>query len=352
MDFILNGQGHGNVAATLMGNGFDVGALRPYIGKDGRHYVTRNQNGKPIAVPLMNTAATLRKDEWIELDRAVLTAAKERLRIVADIRGAGLTYNVPNGMGKTVLESQTMGDITGAIISMDPAREAEGDRPEFDITSLPLPVIHKDFYFNARQVATSRNTGAPIDTVTAQLAARRVAEEAEKLTLGSSSSYTYGGGTVYGFINFPQRITKTITAPTTGGWTGGTLVSEVLSMRQKMYDKFYFGPFALYNAPAWDEYLDADYSTAKGDNTLRQRIEAIQAISRVSTADFLTGYQMVLIQMTSDVVRMVIGMDVTTVQWETQGGMRLNFKVMCIIVPQLRSMSTSSATAGIVHASS
>jgi hypothetical protein len=46
---------------------------------------------------------------------------------------------------------------------------------------------------------------------------------------------------------------------------------------------------------------------------------------------------------------MVIGMDVTTVQWETHGGMRLNFKVMAIMVPQLRS--DFNGNAGIVHGS-
>jgi hypothetical protein len=51
--------------------------------------------------------------------------------------------------------------------------------------------------------------------------------------------------------------------------------------------------------------------------------------------------------MTSDVIRMVIGMDVTTVQWETMGGMRLHFKVMAIMVPQLRADYNSNT--GIVH---
>ncbi len=51
--------------------------------------------------------------------------------------------------------------------------------------------------------------------------------------------------------------------------------------------------------------------------------------------------------MTTDVVREVIGMDVTTVQWETKGGMQLNFKVMAILVPQIRADQNSNT--GIVH---
>jgi uncharacterized linocin/CFP29 family protein len=233
---------------------------------------------------------------------------------------------------------------------MDPAVAGEADRPKYDIVNLPLPVIHKDFYFSARQIATSRNLGASLDTTMAELAARRVAEEAEKLVLGTASSFTYGGGTIYGFKNFPSRITQTITAATAGGWTPATLVKEVLAMRQKSINKFHYGPWVLYNSPKWDQYLDDDYSSAKGDNTLRQRLQAISGIQDVRTADFLGDtWDLFLVQMTSDVVRMVVGMDVTTVQWETMGGMQVHFKVMAILVPQLRA--DANGNTGIVHGS-
>lgn len=350
MDFILNGQATGRVASTLLASNFNVGALRPYIGSDERHYITNMVGGKPVAIPLAVNAATLRQEEWKQIDTAVVAAATERLRVVADLRGAGLQYVIPNGMGKTVLETEKMSDITPASVSMDPARQSESDRPQFDIDNLPLPVIHKDFSFSARQVATSRNGGSPLDVTMPQLAARRVAEEAEKLTLGvSTNGVTYGGGTVYGFTNFPSRITKTdLTAPTDTGWTPAITVQEVLTMRQLSKNKYHFGPWNLYVSPAWDEYLDDDYSAAKGDITLRERLAKIEGIRQIATADFLTGFHMVLVQMTSDVARIVVGMDVMTIQWETQGGMLIHFKVMAILVPQLRA--DINGNTGIVHA--
>lgn len=353
MDFILNGQGQGSVANTLLQNGWDVGALRPWIGQDGRHYIAQNRNGKMTALPTPVANATLRKDEWKLLDEAIISVAKDRLTVVDDLRSAGLTFNIPNGMAKTVLETEEVSDLTEATISMDPAREAENDRPEYDLVNLPLPVIHKDFYFSARQIATSRNMGASIDTTAAQLAARRVAEEAERLALGIGSdglskTYTYGGGTIYGLTNFPSRITRTITAPT--GSNQATTVQEVLAMRQDSEDAKHYGPWVLYTSPAWDQYLDDDYSSSKGDNTLRERIEAIRGIQAVRTADYLgSGYSMILVQQSTDVIREVIGMDMTTVQWETHGGMRLNFKVMAIMVPQLRA--DFNGNTGIVHGS-
>lgn len=348
MDLIMNGQAQGAVATTLLNNGFDVSALRPWIGKDGRSYIAQNHNGKMMAVPLLNTTATLRKDEWKLLDDAIVIAAKERLRAVADLRGAGLTFNVPNGMSKTVLQTESVSDITPATISMDPAKQGEGDRLEYDLKNLPLPVIHKDFYFNARQIAVSRNSGTPIDTTMAQLAARRVSEEAEKLVVGIGTQVNYGGGVIYGYTNFPQRITSVdLTRPTTGGWTGATLVHEVLAMRQASIDAFHQGPWVMYVASAWDKYLDEDYSTAKGDKTLRDRIKAIDGITDLRTLAYMSDFDIVLVQQTTDVARLVIGMDITTVQWETLGGLRLNYKVMAIMVPQLRS--DFYGRTGIVH---
>lgn len=347
MDFILNGQAHGGVANTLLQNNFSVNVLRPWIGKDGRAYIARNQGGKMVACPVPVGNAALRHEEWKILDEAIVAAAKPRLRVVADLRAAGLTYNIPDGMGKTVLMTENVSDISAADISMDPARETAGDRPDYDLANLPLPVIHKDFFFNARQIATSRNLGAPIDVTTAQLAARRVAEEAEKLALGTTGSFAYGGGTIYGLTNFPSRLTKVLTDPTSSGWTPKDTVTEVLAMKQQSMDAFHYGPWVLYTSPSWDQFLDEDYSTLKGDNTLRERLKKIENIRDIRTADYLTGYQMVLVQQTSDVVREVIGMDITTVQWESMGGMRLHFKVMAILVPQLRA--DHNGNTGIVH---
>lgn len=354
MDFILNGQAHGNVASTLLNNDFDTGCLRPWVGDRGEQYISRRQgskDGKPLykSIQVGNANATLRKDEWIQLDTAVIQAAKERLRLISDLRSSGLTLTIPNGMGKIMLETERVSDITPATISMDPARESEYDRPEYDLVGLPLPVIHKDFYFTARQIAASRNSGAGVDVTTAQLAARRVAEEAEKLALGTAGTYSYGGGTVYGLTNFPERITSvSLTHPTQSDWDGSVMVAEILAMRQASTDNHQYGPWVLYVSPAWDLYLDGDYSAAKGDNTLRQRIGMIQGISEVRTLDFLTGYQIILVQQTSDVIRLVIGMDITTLQWETLGGMKQHFKVMAIMVPQLRA--DINGNSGIVHA--
>lgn len=348
MDMITNGVATGDVAARLMQNNFDLGTLRPFIDDNNQGAVIVNQGGESKKI-ITNAPTSLRKDAWIDLDNAVIAAARQRLKLVGDLRSSGLVYNLPNGMSKTVLETERMGDIEDAQIGMDPANESKQDEYQFDLTSLPLPVVHKGFSYTARQIAVHQNSGTPLDTTQASMAARRVAEKIEQLALGVGDEYSYGGGSVYGLINFPGRQTTTISDPSlTSGWNGATFVQEVLNLKEIAKGQLHYGPFALYLGTSWDRYLDDDYSAAKGSNTLRERLSQISQIDSVETLDFLPGYQAVLVQKSPEVVRMVIGNEISVIQWESQGGLKVNFKVIGLQVPQVRD--DYYGRCGVVHA--
>jgi len=381
VDYIQNGEGHGAIGETLAGCSFDPGMLRPYVDRSGKKCVTVNSgrttfddktgkytpvyekrtiadmiaNGMPV--PVAN-ATSLRKDEWIQLDQVVLQAARQRLRAWTDLASAS-SFGGFNGMAKTVLEHETMSDPGEAIVDMDGLTPGRTDSPKFQLEGLPLPITHSDFWYSSRRLAASRNTGTPLDMSMGEAAGRRVAETIEKTLIGIETGVTYGNAAdygrtpqVYGYTNFPARNTKTdVTAPTAGGWAPTDTTDDVLAMRDLAYADNFFGPFMLYHSIDWDQYMDDDYSAAGGNNpnqTLRQRLRSIEDITDVRRLDFLTDtFSLILVQMTSDVARAVTGLDVTTVQWESQGGMRLNFKVMAIMVPQLRA--DFSGNCGIVH---
>ena len=349
-DFIINGNAEGTFAQKLLANGFDHRAFRPFIGDDGHGYVSTTLNGNLTKVPAKN--ALLRYDEWKAFDDAVLKVARQRLRLVADLRAAGLTYTIPNGMGKTVFVTEDMSDPGNVTIDMDGLARSANDRPKYGINNLPLPIIRSDFSISLRQLNASRNGNTPLDTTMVECQARRVAEEAERLALGTStlwpSTAVYGGGYIYGLTTEPNVSTVSLTAPTTSGWTGSDLLDDVLEMRQTAYDNNHFGPFALYFSPGWDRYLGADFKT-NSDKSVIARLKEIDGLSTIRTLDYLTNYKALLVEMNSDVVREVIGLDFTTVQWEEQGGMLLNFAVMAIMVPQVRS--DQSDQSGIVYGS-
>ena len=350
IDYIYNGSiGNASSCDKLLATNFDPGALRPWR-EMGRNWVdVYNPSKRKREVVHTNANATLTKEAWLQMDTAIIKAAQQRLRLIADLRGAGLTYSIPNGMSKTVLEYQRMGDLNDAEMSMDGLRLSTNDRVEFDSVFLPLPIIYKDFSFSARQIAVSRDGGAPLDTTMGEGCARKVAEYAEKLALGRYSAYGYGGGTIYGLTNYTSRLTRTFTSPTPSAWTAATHISELLAAKQDLLDNYHYGPFQLYYAPAWDKYLDNDYSSNYGGETLRTRISKIDGFSGIRTLDYLTNYDIVVLEMATETVRMVIGMDVVTMEWDDLGGLRKNYRVMTIIVPQLRCDKNSRT--GILHGS-
>lgn len=375
---------------------FDPGLRRPYIPDRGRYAnqpcvtvntgewtVERGQRvpirrQKPIrdlilngVIPPVFNATAMRKEEWIRLDTQILREARFRLQAWADLANAN-TFGGFNGMSKMVLEHETMSDPGEAFVDMDALTEARTDSPQFQLEGLPLPITHSDFWYDARRLAISRNSGTPLDVTSGEAAGRRVAECIEKTLIGVYDGITYGGqmtqyggysrpSSVYGYTNHPSRLISTAMYKPTGlgrsgaGWRASDTVADVLAMLDLLKFNRFYGPFMLYVSNDWQQYLDGDYILTGGNvatQTLRERLKAIPKISDVKDLDFLfstqlTGpgsdathlfpFTMIFVQLTGDVARAVNGMDITTLQWEAVGGLRVNFKVLCIQVPQLRA---------------
>ena len=352
MDFLGKEGGKGQIANYILSNGrLDVGKLRPFMDDNGISYVSVYKGGDPkkpenyVSLPIQ-TNATLRRDEWKQLDDAILPIARTRLNGIQDLVDNGLVFNLGNAMGTTVLEYHDVSDGMEAVITMDGVTRAQGDRPDFQTKYLPIPIIHVDYEINARVLAASRSLGNPLDTTSAEHAARKVAEKLESM-LFTSTSYTFGGGTIYGYLNAPNRNQVTLSV----GWddsakTGANIVDEVLSLKQASINAKHYGPWMLYIPTAYDTKLDEDYNTTRG-NTIRERILAIAGIKGVKVVDTLTADNVVLVEMSTETVRLVRGMGIQNVEWETEGKFITKYKVLTIQVPQVRA--DQDGNSGIVH---
>lgn len=337
-----NVSSSGTAFARLLNSGMDLNALRPYVGKDGNTYTTElvgYKDGKPVYRPRLvtNAPSTFLKDEWKQMDTAVQEVYRSELGAWQEVMGRNLRYNIPDGLGVTMLQGQTRSDIGDATMSMDGLRRGENDRHLYEIHNLPLPLIHKDFVIPMRDLAVSRRKGLGMDVELAQDATRKVLEIAEKLLIGSYVYPTVGGATIYGMTTYNNRITGSVTAPTTSGWTPDTLVSEVLTGRQTLINNYQRGPIMMFMGTGWMKFLDGDYSAAKGSNTLRQRVLAIEGIQGIRTLDFLSGYRVVMVIMNPRNVRIVTFAPLRVVRWEEMGGMEMHMKVMMGAVPQFRA---------------
>lgn len=363
VDFLRFAQGAGfqalagpsgacSTANRLLQNNLNPMSMRPFVGRDGRSYYDAvATNGKIKPVPMAINTGLLRREDWKEIDSTVVKVARKRLRAVSDLRTMGLTRLIRNGMGRTTLETATQSDTNPASVSMDGLSRSNFDRPSFALANLPLPIIHKDFQFSLREILASRNGGSPLDMTMLEESTRKVAEMAEQMLIGNSAfdQYQHDGGTIYGYTDHPNRNTQTFTSPALTAWTPQTFLNELLTARDTLQDDNFFGPYMIYTAPSWDIYLDDDWSSSKGDITLRRRIEMIEDVRGVRRLDYLDNYDLIMVQMETRTIRLVVGSEIVTVQWEIEGGMAVNFKVMAILVPQLRA--DQDGQMGLLHGS-
>lgn len=296
---------------------------------------------------VLRNNAVLRKDEWIELDRAIIVAAQDRLVGVADLLSRGLTLTIPNGLGKTILESENVSDMRDASVSMSGVTRGENDAVNFELVGLPLPLIHKEYQIDIRKLMASRSVGEPLDATQAALSSRKVADKQEDILFNGLSSFTSGGRTLFGYTDFPQRNTGSITDWSLVGTSGQTILAETLAMKQALLDDKMFGPYFLYVPKQYETKLDSDFSDAKGDLSIMQRLLMIRNLEAIQVSDKLADNNVVMVQMTTDVVRMVQGLPLTNVEWDELGGMVFHFKVMTISIPQLRT--DQAGNSGIAH---
>jgi len=356
--FGRGGQVQGDVAQQLQGLSINLGSMRPFVGDDGRAYETILKSGNPMiptnyATRPINTNATLRRDEWKQLDDAILEVSRQRLGGVQDLIDKGLIFTLGNAMGTTVFEWHDVSDAMEASLTMDGVTRGMGDRPEYQHNYLPIPIIHVDFEINARVLASSRSLGNPLDTTSMERATRRILEMQESMlftntTYGFGTTDTRGRNSIYSYVNHPDRNQVALAINwNAAAATGALIVADVLAIKQASLNNLHFGPWMLYIPTAYETVIDGDYDVTTPGTTIRERILKIAGISGIKVIDFLPANNVLLVQMTSDVVRLIRGMGIQAVQWQTEGKFITKYKVLTIQVPQIRS--DQAGKCGIVH---
>jgi hypothetical protein len=277
--YVHNMQGYG-IGAEMQAVRWEPGLMRPYLYKGVPHvtintgkFKTDNRTGKQVAVyanvpiaelqrrgihsPVFNAVA-LQQRAWIDLDNAVQEEYLKPLNAWADL-AARNTRSGFDGMARLTIEYQSMSQVGEALQDMDAVSEGRTDKPLFDLKSVPLPITHADYQFTEREMAVARNTSTPLDDTMARMQARAIGELIEKQTIGTISGLTYGTqttglgvthtgtSTVYGYTNYPYRITKTdLTTPT--GSNPEAVMTDFLEMVTQMRAAGFYGPYFVYDS--------------------------------------------------------------------------------------------------------
>ena len=176
-DYIINGSPVGDTAQELAAVNWNSGLYRPFLDKNGRRCVTVNVGkhydnklgierpfyetmtirealSRGYNSPVLHNATLLRKQDWIMFDRAVVQAARPKLRVWSDLAAAN-TYSL-DGMANKLLESETINDPGAATVSMSTMAEMTTDAIQYQLEGMPLPITSMAFNFDERDLTVSR----------------------------------------------------------------------------------------------------------------------------------------------------------------------------------------------------
>lgn len=306
--------------------------------------------------------APMQDKAQVAIDRAVVEVGLQRLTIAADIMAAGLVYNLTDPLSVAQLEWNTISKVGAAQRTMSPSARGETSLPIVTPNRLPIYLTTDKFEIDIRTLKTSQRMGTPLDTAMVKQKVRSVNEAIEDAVINGATtldgqSLAVAGYSAPGLLNAPNANTKNLTA---AAWTttpvAATIFAETMAMITQLQADKKFGPYRMYVGSQISNVLDGDYSTATNNvTTIRQRLLAIDGLESIKVADLLSngngatpsiGNKVILMQMTSDVVDMVVGQPPTVIPWTSLDGFWIHNLVMAIMIPRVRS--DADGNSGIV----
>lgn len=288
------------------------------------------------SVAELRAAAPLPVDTERLIDQAVVKVGRERLTLVSDLLSMGLTYNLPNWLSVPTLYWEKIGEAGSAKRTMVP--KARGERQIMDREGQTIPIFctWDDFSFDVRELAAAERVGAPLDTTHTEQATRNVNEAHEDCALNGGP--TIAGNTVYGILNEPNVNTMNFSSGE--AWTavahdGEDILGDVGTMIDGLQADKKYGPYYLYvNAPYGRKLMTTDFK-ANSALTIMQRLEETGLTVRI--ADKMPANTVAMVQMTSDVVDIVVGQQPTPVSWQDGSGWETFFVVLSCLVPRVKA---------------
>lgn len=297
-----------------------------------------------LNLDVLRTNTLLHKDEWELLDARVVQIAADVMSAIADLRALGLTTNL-GGLGVLVSQYEQVSDMTDAAVNMAVEVDDEEDRLNFPLVGIPVPIISKGFRIDARSLAATRRAGGALDTTHIDTATRKVAEKLEQIFF-QGSTVVQRGQSIPGVLNHPSRNVVT------GGATWGTptnIYPNVVAMIGALTADNFYGPYRLYVSPA--QWIQTYALTSNTSDSIASTLMRLPGFGpgTIKVSSFIPSGQAVLVNMTTDVVDLAIGQDIAPVEWETKGGLVSHYKVLCAMIPRVKS--DAQGRSGIAHIS-
>lgn len=299
------------------------------------------------SVQQLRAASPLPDEAQRMIDDAVVRVGLDRLTFVDDLISAGLTKPLPNWLAVPELYWEKVSKSGGALRTMTPKTRGENNLADRLGVRLPIYATIDDFSLGIRELLASERAGMPLDTSGIEECTRRVNEAIEDAGI-NGANITVDNNETPGLANAPNAATQSYSGTGHEAWdhaskTGKEIVDDVMAMAAKLRANRKFGPYNLYVNGVYGNALNKNYSdgVTTFDYTIRERIERLMYGGRgvrVREADMIgdASDQTFLVQMTSDVVDVVMGQAPTAVNWADGPGWVMNHVILACVVPRVK----------------
>lgn len=298
-------------------------------------------------------AAPLTDKAQVVIDRAVVEVGQQRLTFVADLISAGLTYSLNDPLSVSQLEWYSSDKVGAAKRTMSPSARGERKMPTLTPNRLPVYLTTDDFSIDIRTLKQSQRAGMPLDTTLVKQCTRSVNEAIEDAAINGATTLDgqdlkVAGYGAPGILNAPNAEVQTLTL---AAWStvpvGQTVFNETMAMIAKLQGNNKFGPYRMYIPTTVGNMMAGDYNTTSGNPvTIQNRLLQIPGLEAIRIADKMPANKVALVQMTSDVVDVVMGQAPTVIPWTSLDGFMIYNLVMAIVIPRVRS--DAAGDSGIV----
>lgn len=293
----------------------------------------------------LRTLAPMTERAQVVLDKAVVEVGLQRLTVVADLMAAGLTYPLTDPLSVAQLEWNTMNKIGAAQRTMNPSSRGENKLPIVSPNRLPIYLTTDEFQIDLRTLKTSQRIGTPLDTSIVRQCVRAVNEAIEDAAINGATTLDgqdlkSAGYSAPGLLNAPGAEAETLTA---AAWStvpvGATVFSQTQAMIADLQANKKYGPYRMYVPTVVGNAMDSDYNATNNAQglTIRQRLLQIEQLQAIKVADLLPATKVILVQMTNDVVDVVVGQPPTVIPWTSLDGFQIHNLIMAIMIPRVRS---------------
>lgn len=215
--------------------------------------------------PFASDQGLLTEEELVHIETVVL----ETYRYVLQARKIFPVINIGQGGGKQIYRYYDEEDPSDAAIDMTGKAQVD-DHPEKQHHDIDVPVIHKEFFLNWRDIASSRTVGPSVLDDSIRTATRKVAEAEDRLLI-SGECTTWAAQGLTGLFTATLRTTN----PAIGNWPANAIADVNVARAALQASGFVGVDPILIGPPALVKCLDGliantsdTYRTALLDNNL------------------------------------------------------------------------------------